>query len=548
VSPKDSTKPKLVIIEGKDKGKVIPIDAGTTIIGRTKGDVILQDPRVSRSHVSLIYDERSGKLTCTDLKSLNGILVNGNPVETSVLVDGDRLQIGNTLFDTQLSPATEIAEVIAPPKKEKAEKPRRSTPEAPLKELNEVSHPGSHSIRKQEPGFEPPLKEFRESMEPEALSADPGDSFEPVPERPVKSHKRTLLATYREFSAIKRYSMLILVLAGGYALLNGGGKKGPPADFSREVTSLKKLEKEGKVSEALQKAEALSKAYDGDAELFVTLGELYSQQKRYEPAIAAYRKAKALNADHPVATVRLIALYLRTGLGKEAEAQMLELDRMMKEGKHSRELFVEAANLFLEFRELTRSPEKALILSRALQNELAVESTIGYKLEAQLQFQQNQNEEAMKTIQKGLERDPQDEWLLENLAFAKLSLQDTAGATEVVENWIRLHPAATKALLVMAYMKYKDKNYLAALPYLQKIIQIGNAQAGDPLVPEALNLMGQIFFVQGQSTEARTLFTQACQEGYTPACSHEALRDPQSTKPEATAEKTKPPASSKSTE
>ncbi len=524
MSSKDSTKPKLVIIEGKDKGKVIPLDAGTTIIGRTKGDVILQDPRVSRSHVSLIYDERSGKLTCTDLKSLNGILVNGTAVETSVLVDGDRLQIGNTLFDTQLSPATEVAEVAPPPKKEKAEKPRRAAHE-----------------HKPEPAFEPPLKEFRENMEPEAFVAEPSQVLEDTPAPEPRREKRTLLATYREFSAIKRYSMLILVLAGGYTLLNGGGRKGPPADFSREVTSLKKLEKEGKVSEALQKAEALSKTYDGDADLWVTLGELYGQQKRYEPAISAYRKAKALNADHPVATVRLIALYLRTGLGKEAEAQMLELDRMMKEGKHSRELFVEAANLFLEFRELTRSPEKALILSRALQNELAIDSTIGYKLEAQLQFQQNQNEDAMKTIEKGLERDPQDEWLLENLAFAKLSMQDTPGATEVVENWIRLHPVATKALLVMAYMKYKDKNYLAALPFLQKIVQIGNAQAGDPLVPEALNLMAQIFFVQGQSAEARSLFTQACQEGYTPACSHEALRDPQAIKPDAAADKTKAP-------
>jgi tetratricopeptide (TPR) repeat protein len=403
-----------------------------------------------------------------------------------------------------------------------------------LHELNEVSA-SSSSVRRKEPEYQPVLHRLDErhhDSEPVHTEQAPEREDEaPAPRKPRQ--KRTLIATYRQWSPIKRYSLLILGLATGYSLLMGGGKGPPPADFTREVTSLKKLEKEGKVAEAIQKGELLSKKYDRDPNLFVTLGELYASQKRFEQAIQSYRKAKSIDPDHPVATVRLIALFLRTGLAPEAESQMQDLDRMMKEGKHSRELFVEAANLFLEFRELTRSPDKALILSRALQNELAIDSTIGYKLEAQLQFQQNQNEEAMKTIEKGLQRDPQDEWLLENLAFAKLSLQDAAGATEVVENWIRIHPTATKALLVMAYMKYKEKNYLGALPYLQKIVQIGNSQTSDPLIPEALNLMGQIYYNQGQTAEARSLLAQACQEGYTQACGHEVMRSPQSTKDKA---------------
>ena len=521
MSSKDSTKPRLVIIEGKDKGKVITLEAGTTVIGRTKGDVILQDPRVSRSHVALNYDERSGKLSYSDLKSLNGVLVNGNGSENGVLVDGDRLQIGNTLFDTQLSPATELSEKASISLQSlneathgRAKKQKKKAPVAP-----------SEPLREQPP--EPILQAFNENQEPEIFSAEA--DAPPPPKRRKKKETRTWIATYRSMSSIQRYSVLILLLMGGYSMLNFGGKSAPPAGFSRDVTSLKKLEKEGKIAEAISKAEALSKTYDGDPELFVTMADLYASQKRFEPAIQAYRRAKELNPSHPLATVRLIALYLRSGLTKEAEEQMQELDRMMKEGKHSRELFVEAANLFLEFRELTRSPEKALILSRALQNELAIDSTIGYKLEAQLLFQQNQNEEALKTIEKGLQRDPQDEWLLENAAFAKLSLQDAAGAAQVVETWIRLHPATCKALLVMAYMKYKDRSYLNALPYLQKLLQIANAQGGDPLVPEALHLMGQIYFVQGQAAEAKSLFTQSCNEGYAQACSHEALRSPQST-------------------
>ena len=89
--------PRLVIIEGKDKGKIIPLTDGTCVIGRSKGDVVIQDPRVSRSHVAVHYDSESGKLSYTDLKSLNGTMVNGEPGETGVLADGD-LAVANSLF------------------------------------------------------------------------------------------------------------------------------------------------------------------------------------------------------------------------------------------------------------------------------------------------------------------------------------------------------------------------------------------------------------------------------------------------------------------
>ena len=50
--------PRLVIIEGQEKGKVIPLQSGSAIIGRSKGDIIVQDPRVSRSHAAIQYDEK----------------------------------------------------------------------------------------------------------------------------------------------------------------------------------------------------------------------------------------------------------------------------------------------------------------------------------------------------------------------------------------------------------------------------------------------------------------------------------------------------------
>ncbi len=501
----DSSKPRLVIIEGKDKGKVITIEPGTTVFGRTKGDVILQDPRVSRSHLSLTYEERSGKLSYSDLKSLNGCLVNGAASEAGILVDGDKLQIGNTLFDCQLSPSTELAEL--------------KTPGKPLAEESFAQYTGS-AAHKIEPVL---LDELDEPSLTNAANAK-------AQTKKVERKNNSLFAKYQALPKNRKNILLGVVGATLLYWVASGSKNSPPADFHQELALMQQLEKAGKFQEAIAKGETLAKEYDKDAELFVTLGGLYTAEKRLEPAIQAYLKAKTLVPNHPVATVRLTASYLRAGMAKEAEGPLRDLDKLMKDGNHSKEFFIEAANLFLEFRQLTQSPEKALILSRALQTELATESTVGFKLEAQLMFQQNQPEQAVKAIEQGLKRDPQDEWLLENLAFARLSLKDTLGAEQVVESWIQAHPNTTKALLVMSYLKYNEKNYLGALPPLQKIVQISNATSGDPHVAEALNLMAQIYQQQGQLTEAKNLFTQACDAGYTQACSVELPREPQSSK------------------
>ena len=63
MSAKATIVPRLVIIEGKDKGKIIPLYDGTAIIGRSKGDVVVQDPRVSRSHIAIHYDSNTEKLS-----------------------------------------------------------------------------------------------------------------------------------------------------------------------------------------------------------------------------------------------------------------------------------------------------------------------------------------------------------------------------------------------------------------------------------------------------------------------------------------------------
>lgn len=73
---------------------VVPIEKGWTRIGRSaNADVILDDPSVSRRH-AMIVAEPGKHLRVFDDRSLNGILVNGQPVEWGALHDADELAVG----------------------------------------------------------------------------------------------------------------------------------------------------------------------------------------------------------------------------------------------------------------------------------------------------------------------------------------------------------------------------------------------------------------------------------------------------------------------
>ncbi|MGE5407210.1 MAG: FHA domain-containing protein [Syntrophothermus sp.] len=79
-----------------DDGEIVllAIERGWTRIGRSpNSDLCLDDPSVSRRH-ALIVAEPGAELRILDDRSLNGVFVNGVPIEWGVLRDGDRLTIG----------------------------------------------------------------------------------------------------------------------------------------------------------------------------------------------------------------------------------------------------------------------------------------------------------------------------------------------------------------------------------------------------------------------------------------------------------------------
>jgi FHA domain/Zinc-ribbon containing domain len=74
--------------------RVIELSDGWSRIGRSRSaDIRLDDPTVSRRH-AVIVRTPEGELRVLDDRSMNGILVNGEPVDWSPLADGDELQIG----------------------------------------------------------------------------------------------------------------------------------------------------------------------------------------------------------------------------------------------------------------------------------------------------------------------------------------------------------------------------------------------------------------------------------------------------------------------
>jgi predicted nucleic acid-binding Zn-ribbon protein len=84
----------LAFDEGGEEYAVIRLEPGWTRIGRSvAADVQLDDPTVSRRHALVVLTE-TGDLRVLDDRSLNGMFVNGEPVEGAALDDGDELEIG----------------------------------------------------------------------------------------------------------------------------------------------------------------------------------------------------------------------------------------------------------------------------------------------------------------------------------------------------------------------------------------------------------------------------------------------------------------------
>ncbi len=83
-------------------------ETGIYRIGRDpKCEVHVDDPDVSRLHAQLLWDGKV--LTIEDLRSTNGIFLNGEKTVCNKLTNGDIVAFGSSVFRTQIIEPTQSA-------------------------------------------------------------------------------------------------------------------------------------------------------------------------------------------------------------------------------------------------------------------------------------------------------------------------------------------------------------------------------------------------------------------------------------------------------
>jgi len=95
----------LVVNRGPNAGFRFPLHQAVTTAGRDpRSDIFLDDVTVSRHHAEFRLER--GELQVVDIGSLNGTYVNGQPIDSAVLTNGDEIQMGKFRLELLTRPAT----------------------------------------------------------------------------------------------------------------------------------------------------------------------------------------------------------------------------------------------------------------------------------------------------------------------------------------------------------------------------------------------------------------------------------------------------------
>jgi DNA-binding NtrC family response regulator len=102
----------LEVVAGPDAGARAELGAGVLAIGTERSNqLVLTDPKVSRFHARITADDRG--LLLVDRTSANGTWVGGMRVREAYLVDGARLELGDTAIVVRVGGAEQEIELSA---------------------------------------------------------------------------------------------------------------------------------------------------------------------------------------------------------------------------------------------------------------------------------------------------------------------------------------------------------------------------------------------------------------------------------------------------
>jgi len=89
--------PRIVAISGSSKGSAFPLGPFELVIGRDRScDIRLDDPLVSRKHCGISHEGNRPFLL--DMQSATGTFVNGFYFPAKMLLNGDRIRVGRSIF------------------------------------------------------------------------------------------------------------------------------------------------------------------------------------------------------------------------------------------------------------------------------------------------------------------------------------------------------------------------------------------------------------------------------------------------------------------
>jgi two-component system cell cycle response regulator len=95
----DTANGRLEILNGGFEGMTYDLVAKEVVIGRNPTtDITLLDEGISREHALILFDDDTPGYIIEDLQSTNGTKVNGKRVRSASLVEGDEIQVGETIF------------------------------------------------------------------------------------------------------------------------------------------------------------------------------------------------------------------------------------------------------------------------------------------------------------------------------------------------------------------------------------------------------------------------------------------------------------------
>lgn len=119
----------LKILNGERAGEIFTLNPEKTVIGRTKGDLVVRkDAEMSGQHVELTFEPQTNAFALVDLGSRNGTRVNGTFVRVHQLKAGDAIRIGTTDF-LLLAPEANSAPIVTTPAATTTEPPRSEKPQ-----------------------------------------------------------------------------------------------------------------------------------------------------------------------------------------------------------------------------------------------------------------------------------------------------------------------------------------------------------------------------------------------------------------------------------